>query len=146
MAVDADDLIINEHLAIPLEEIAFRYSRASGPGGQNVNRTASRVELLFDVAGSPCLAEHQRTLLQARLGAHLDGQGVLHLFSQETPSQWRNRQELLTRLQALLVASLRPRIYRRPTRPTAGSRERRLAAKRQHGVLKAGRRLRPQEE
>jgi len=138
--VEKDVLRINRHLAIPLEEITFRFSRASGPGGQNVNRTASRVEMLFDVASSPSLSDEERVLLLRYLAPHLDSRGVLRLVSQESPSQWRNRQEVLARFQALLARGLRQRKPRLATRPTAASRERRLRAKRARSLLKAERR------
>ncbi len=146
MGLDQEVIRINERLAIPLEEITFRFSRSSGPGGQNVNRTASRVEMLFDVASSPSLGEAERALLLRHLAPHLDGRGVLRLVSQESPSQWRNRQEVLARFQALLARGLRPRRPRLATQPTAASRERRLRAKRARGLIKAERRRPIREE
>ncbi|MBC7255094.1 MAG: aminoacyl-tRNA hydrolase [Chloroflexi bacterium] len=137
---------INRHLAIPLEEITFRFSRASGPGGQHVNRTATRVEMFFDVASSPSLSEAERALLLRHLAPYLDSRGVLRLVSQESPSQWRNRQEVLARFQALLARGLRQRKPRLATRPTAASRERRLRAKRARSLLKAERRRVLREE
>lgn len=138
--LDPDLLRINEQLAIPQREIVYRFSRASGPGGQNVNRTASRVELIFDVAGSPSLSEWQRTLARHRLASYIDGAGLLHLISDETPSQWRNRQDVMARFQALLARALRPTRQRRATRPTAASRERRLEGKRRRAAIKVQRR------
>jgi ribosome-associated protein len=135
-----EPLLLAGPLAIPWDEIDLRFSRSSGPGGQNVNRTDSRVELLFDVAHSPSLSDAQRASLSRRLAAHLDRDGVLHLWSQETPSQWRNRQEVVQRLRDLLIFGLhRPR-RRVATRPTLGSRQRRLEAKRHRGAIKQNRR------
>lgn len=128
----ADDrsLEITSELAIPRDELQLRFARSGGPGGQNVNRTSTRVELLFDVAGSPSLSEHQRVLILSRLGGYIDGQGVLHLFSQATRSQWQNRQEVTERFRELLAGALRVRRPRRATRPSAAARERRLRKKR----------------
>lgn len=138
--MDSELIRVNEELAIPHREIVYRFSRASGPGGQNVNRTASRVELVFDLAGSPSLSEGQRTLARHRLAAYLDGAGVLHLISDESPSQWRNRQEVIARFQGLMARAVRPVRRRRATHPTAASRERRLASKRRRAAQKARRR------
>jgi len=135
-----ETLPIGSGLAIPLAEVSFRFSRASGPGGQNVNRTASRVELLFDVAGSPSLPEPIRERVLQRLARHIDSSGVLHLVADSTPSQWRNRQEVVERLQRLLYQAVQPPKRRIATRPTHGSRERRLRSKRHHGRTKALRR------
>jgi ribosome-associated protein len=126
----ADELAIGDELAIPVSELTFRFSRASGPGGQHVNRTASRAELLYDVASSPSLTESQRQRVLTRLERYIDRSGVLHLVAQSTPSQWRNRQEALDRLQRLLLQALKPRRHRVATRPSRGAKERRLRDKR----------------
>lgn len=138
--MDSDRLYINHDLALPLDEVAFRFSRSGGPGGQNVNRTATRVELLFDVAGSPSLNEEQRRLLQERLAHLLDGAGMLRVTSQDSPSQWRNRQAALERFQALLAQALRRQPARVPTRPTLAARRARLHAKRRRSQTKLRRR------
>ncbi len=139
-------LQINRQLAIPLEEIAFRFSRSSGPGGQNVNRTATRVELLFDVAASPSLSKEQRALLQERLANLIDGAGTLHLTSQDTPSQWRNRQQVLGRFRALLAQALRQTPSRIATRPSRAARQTRLEAKHRRSTAKRRRRPPSHEE
>jgi len=131
-----ETLPIGQGVAIPLNEIGFRFSRASGPGGQNVNRTASRVELLFDLAGSPSLPEPTRQRALRRLARYLDSSGVLHLVAESTPSQWRNRQEALDRFQRLVAQAIQPPKRRVVTRPTRSSRERRLRSKRQRGQTK----------
>jgi len=131
-----DGLAIGDQLSIPVGELTFRFSRASGPGGQHVNRTASRVELLFDVANSPSLTESQRQRVLTALERYIDRSGVLHLAVQSTPSQWRNRQEALDRLQRLLRQALKPRRHRVPTRPSRRARERRLRDKRRRGRTK----------
>ncbi len=135
----ASTIEITHDLAIPLSEISFRYSRSSGPGGQHVNRSETRVELLFDVAHSPSLADEQRARLLSRLGTYVDGEGTLHLFSSLTRSQLANREDVTARFQALLRAALRQRKRRLPTRPTAAGRERRLKEKRARSEIKRAR-------
>ncbi len=123
-----------------MAEIEFRFSRSGGPGGQHVNRTASQVELRFDVASSNSLTDAQKTRIRTALRGHIDSQGILHLTSQATPSQWRNRKDVLDRFKTLLAQALRPRRKRVPTRPTRASQERRLERKRRRGRKKALRR------
>ena len=133
-------LQITDDLTIPMDEITFRFSRAGGPGGQNVNRTATRVELVFDLASSPSLRDAQRQLLQERLAGYLDSTGTLHLTSGATPSQWRNRQDVLERFRALLARGLRREPTRVPTRPSRGARRARLESKRRRSQKKRRRR------
>lgn len=137
---DPNTLPITDQLAIPLAEFDFRYSRSSGPGGQHVNRTDTRVELLFDVANSPSLTDDQRAHIRARLAGYIDNDGVLHLFSSVTRSQLENRADVVARLRSLLAAALRPRKHRVATRPSAGARDRRLREKRARGQAKQWRR------
>ncbi|MFZ9753578.1 MAG: alternative ribosome rescue aminoacyl-tRNA hydrolase ArfB [Cyanobium sp.] len=127
-------------LAIPAAELRWRFSRSSGPGGQNVNRTDSRVELLFPLASSSALPEPLRQRALRRLGDRLvDGQLVV--VAQEHRSQWRNRQAALERLATLLREGIAPPPPpRRPTRPSRGSVERRLAAKKRRSAIKGQRR------
>jgi len=132
-------LCVNERLSIPLSELDFRFSRAGGPGGQNVNKTSSRVELLFDVVHSPSMTDAQRALVLDRLASHVDDAGVLRVVAQGSPSQWQNRLEAVDRLQRLLERALRPRRRRVPTRRTQSSHERRLLRKRRHSRKKARR-------
>ena len=117
-------LAVNGRLAIPLAEIKLRTSRSSGPGGQHANVTASRVEAVFDVESSPSLSEAQRQRLLARAGARVVA------VAQDERSQTRNRELALARLAERLREALKVPRSRRPTRPTAASRERRLAEKR----------------
>jgi len=127
---------ITNSLAIAAEELTFHFSRSSGPGGQHVNRSATQVELLFDVAHSPSLTDEQRARIQAGLARRIDQGGVLHLFSSGTRSQHRNREEVVARFQALLRRALHVRRPRRPTRPTKASRQRRLETKRRRAESK----------
>ncbi len=126
-------------LTIPLDALLFRFSRSSGPGGQHVNRVATRVELVFDVTGSPILTDHQRAQVHEALASYIDKEGVLHLVSQRTRSQWRNRQDVLARFQFLLGQALSPRKERRPRRPPGASKERRMAEKRRRSKIKRNR-------
>jgi ribosome-associated protein len=143
--MDDGCLYINDQLSLPLTELSYRFSRSSGPGGQHVQKTSTRVELLFDVANSPSLSEAQRVQVTERLAQYLDSAGILHLVAQSERSQLRNRQEVLARFQGLLSRALKRRRVRRSTRPTAASVQRRLRAKRQRGQIKTMRRTIPDE-
>ncbi|MFL5898245.1 MAG: alternative ribosome rescue aminoacyl-tRNA hydrolase ArfB [Solirubrobacterales bacterium] len=129
-----EELRIDERLSLPLSEIELRTSRSSGPGGQHANVTASRVEAVFDVAGSATLDEAQRTRLLERLGPSVTA------VAQEARGQARNRDLALRRLAEKIAAGLRVRRKRRATRPTRASRQRRLDTKRRTGERKRGRR------
>ena len=129
-----DPLRIDRELAIPLAEIELRVSRSSGPGGQHANVTASRVEAVFDAAGSPSLTEDQRRRICARAGPRVTA------VAQDTRSQARNRALALERLQARLAAALVVRRPRRASTPTRAAREKRLATKRRRSEVKRGRR------
>ena len=139
-------IAITDGLAIPAAELRFRFSRSSGPGGQHVNRSETRVELLFDVARSPSLTEEQRARIAHRLAGYVDGEGIMHVVSSATRSQLENRADATARFQALLAAALRPRKRRTPTRPSAAARERRLAEKRTRSAHKQMRRKVGNEE
>jgi ribosome-associated protein len=129
-----EDLRITERLTIPLAEIVLRTSRSSGPGGQHANVTASRVEASFDVLASRALSESQRARALARAGERIVA------VAQDERSQTRNRELALRRLADRLARALAVPRKRRPTRPTAASRERRLQAKRRATERKRGRR------
>jgi ribosome-associated protein len=127
---------IAEGLVLDEREIDESFIRASGPGGQNVNKVASAVQLRFDIRHSPSLPEGVRTRLE-RLGGHRVSQdGVLILTAQRFRSQERNRADALDRLVELIRRAATPPRPRRPTRPTAGGRERRLADKARRARLK----------
>ncbi len=134
--MDQDSLYINDQVSIPLTELSFRFSRSSGPGGQHVQKSATRVELLFDAAHSPSLTDEQRAQVLKRLAGYVNGEGVLHLVAQSERSQWHNREEVIARFQALLRQALKRRKRRKPTRPTAASQERRLRQKQQRSRVK----------
>ncbi|MGI9092745.1 MAG: alternative ribosome rescue aminoacyl-tRNA hydrolase ArfB [Mycobacteriales bacterium] len=126
-------------VTIPDDELAERFSRSSGPGGQHVNTSDTRVELLWHFASSRALTDAQRERLVARLGeGHRDG--VIAVVASEFRSQWRNRQAARARLGVLVAESLRPAgAPRRPSRPSRAAREARLGAKRHRGAVKRDR-------
>jgi ribosome-associated protein len=135
----AEDLRVTPWLVIPAGELAVRFSRSSGPGGQSVNTTDSRVELSFDVARSASLPDWARRRAMDRLGGRLAG-GVLTVASSGERSQLMNRQEARARLAALLSDAVAPPPRDRvPTKPSRGARERRLADKRRRSQAKRDR-------
>jgi ribosome-associated protein len=134
-----DLVVVGQDLVIPMSELVFRFSRSSGPGGQHVNRSETRVELLFDVRSSPSLSDAQRQRLLQRLRTQLDKDGVLHVVSSETRSQQENRIRSLARFRTLLASALRRRKRRIPTAPSAAARERRLSYKRARSRVKQSR-------
>jgi ribosome-associated protein len=136
----AADLRVNARLTIPAAELQWRFSRSSGPGGQSVNTADSRVELSFDVAGSPSLGSTYRSRALERLRGRLVD-GVVTVSSQTERSQLRNREVALDRLAELLRDAVAPPPPpRRPTRPTKAAKQRRIEAKKQRGSTKAMRR------
>jgi ribosome-associated protein len=134
-----DPMPVTRSVSIPLSEIELRASRSSGPGGQHANVTASRIEAVFDVHASQSLSEVQRARVSARLGP------VVRAVAQDARSQARNRELALERLRDRLAGALHVQRPRRATRPTAGSKESRLRAKRQRSAVKRDRR-RPASE
>lgn len=130
---------VNDRLDIPEDELSFSASRGGGPGGQHVNKVASRVTLRFDVMNSPSLSRDQRAALLEKLGSRLTRDGVLLLSSHESRSQAANREEVVRRFAQLLREGLQRPKKRRPTRPTRGSRERRLESKKRRSGVKRGR-------
>lgn len=139
------DLEISPALTIPASELDWRFSRSSGPGGQHVNTSDSRVELSWNVADSRVLTDAQRQRLVSRLDSKLIS-GVLTVSASEQRSQLRNREIALQKLATLLGAALAPDgPRRRATKPTKGSQRRRLAAKSQRSATKQ-QRQRPSAE
>jgi ribosome-associated protein len=128
---------ITPNLAIGEDEIVERFVKASGPGGQHVNKTSSAVELRFDVRGSPSLPEDVKVRLEALSGSRLTLEGVLVLFSQGSRSQEMNRQEVRERLVELIKRALHKPKPRRPTKPTKASKIRRVDTKTRRGGVKA---------
>lgn len=140
------DLEVSPALTIPSSELRWRFSRSSGPGGQHVNTSDSRVELSWNIAASAALTDDQRVLLLERLGRRRLIGGVVTVTASEQRSQLRNREIALAKLSELVAAGLAPEAApRRPTKPTRGSNRRRLAAKEQRAATKRQRR-RPSAE
>ncbi|MGH3262974.1 MAG: alternative ribosome rescue aminoacyl-tRNA hydrolase ArfB [Trebonia sp.] len=135
-----EDLRVNGWLVIPAGELRERFSRSSGPGGQSVNTTDSRVELSFDVARSPSLPERERQRAVGRLAARL-ADGVVTVAAETERSQLMNRDAARARMAALLREAIAPPPPPRvPTTPSRGARERRLTDKRRRAQTKRDRR------
>ncbi len=132
-------LEVRSDLRIPDAELVEQTSRASGPGGQKVNKTSSRVTLRWCIATSAALSDRQRARLFERLGARLTRDAELVLHAQRSRSQARNREHARARLVEILRAALAERAPRRPTAPTRGSRERAKTAKRHRSSQKRAR-------
>ena len=132
--IDIDERDLNE-----------QFVRASGPGGQNVNKVSTAVQLRFDVRHSASLPPDVRHRLERLAGSRLTRDGVLVLTAQSERSQKRNREEALARLVALVRDAARPPVPRKATKPTRASKRRRLDNKKRHGTLKSLRRSRPDD-
>ncbi len=128
-----------ENIVIPDSELVERFVRSAGPGGQNVNKVSTAVELRFDVAQSPSLPEPVRERLLARRDRRITTEGVLVINAQTYRTQDRNREDARDRLATFIGHGLHAPKKRVPTRPTRGSKERRLAGKRERGTIKQGR-------
>jgi len=122
-------------ITVPESEITWRFSRSSGPGGQSVNTTDSRVELLWSLPGTSVLTEEQKALATARLRGRLVD-GTITIAASRYKSQHLNREDAKVRLESLLAKALIPPRKRRPTKPSRAARQRRLDEKKQRGVTK----------
>jgi ribosome-associated protein len=129
-------LQITSSIAIPLSELRFRTSRSSGPGGQNVNKLETRVELTFDLSHSPSLDDDQRQQLSKALASKLDSHGLLRIAVQHSRSQWENKQLAIERFIHVLQQALKRRKKRIRSTPTAASQELRLQKKKRAGLKK----------
>lgn len=129
-------LRVNDDLFIPRSELTYRATRAGGPGGQHVNTSSTRIELVWDVAGSPSLTEPQRQRILSGLANRISQEGLLQLSDAGTRSQHRNREAVTERLSELLAEALVVRKARKKTRPTKASRERTRQAKKRRAEVK----------
>lgn len=127
---------ITDAISIPDNELTMTFVRADGPGGQHVNKTATAVQLRFDVKGSPSLPEDVRGRLMRLAGRRMTSDGVLVIDARSHRSQKQNREDAMARLEDLLRAAAKPPRPRRPTRPSAAARRRRLESKTRRARLK----------
>jgi ribosome-associated protein len=134
---------ITSRIGIDEREVDESFVRASGPGGQNVNKLSTAVQLRFDVRGSPSLPGDVKARLERLAGSRLTGDGVLVITAQRHRTQARNRDDALDRLIDLIRRAAIPPTPRRPTKPTRASRERRIESKKRRAGIKHLRRARP---
>ncbi len=134
-------LHIDKFLKIPVTELHFRTARSRGPGGQNVNKLETRVELLFDVKNSTSLTEKQRGTILSVLESKMDQEGVLRIVSQESRSQWQNKQRAIEKFVRLLQKALTAKRERVATQPASSSKEKRLKEKKIRAEIKRMRKV-----
>ena len=124
---------------IPDEELEFRFYRAGGPGGQNVNKVSTAVQMRFDAKNSPSLNDYTRERLMKKAGSRLTLDGVIVITATRFRTQERNREDAIERLEQMVAEAAVRQAYRVPTKPTRSSKERRLKAKSTRSVIKSGR-------
>lgn len=138
-------LVVDASLRIPRSELSFRASRAGGPGGQHVNTSSTRVELLWNIERSRALDDAQRDRIRDKLAARIDGEGNVRVVASANRSQLRNREDAEERLATLIRRALVVPRARKKTKPTRGSVEERLRTKKEHSRRKENRRYRPDD-
>lgn len=124
---------------IPDEELEFRFYRAGGPGGQNVNKVSTAVQMRFDAKNSPSLNDYTRERLMKKAGSRLTLDGVIVITATRFRTQERNREDAIERLEQMVAEASVRQAYRVPTKPTRGAKERRLKAKSNRSAIKSGR-------
>ncbi len=129
-------LTITHTVSIPHSELAFRFSRSGGRGGQNVNKVETKVELLFDVLQTQSVTDEQRQKVLHRLESRIDSEGVLHITAQVHRTQNKNREEATKKFVDLMKRALAVRKKRVKTKPSAGEKEKRLEEKKRRGNIK----------
>jgi ribosome-associated protein len=139
---DAGLIPINARLAIPRDELELKATRSGGPGGQHVNTSSTRIELVWNVTSSPSLWEDDRARLLDKLAPRLDGEGRLRIVAQGERSQLQNREAALARFAEVVAKALVVPKRRKATRPTKASREKRLQAKKLRSNIKRERQRR----
>jgi ribosome-associated protein len=132
-------LVIDATLTIPRAELGYKATRSGGPGGQHVNTSSTRIELVWDVAASPSLTGEQRARLLEKLATRIDSEGQLHMDASSSRSQHRNREDVTERFRTLIAQALKVPKKRRPTKPPRASKEARLKEKKQRGEVKRSR-------
>lgn len=140
-----DDLVVRPGLVIPARDLSWSAARASGPGGQNVNKVSSKVDLRFDLEGTDALAPEVRARVRARARGRLDADGRVVIVSQATRDQKRNLEDARERLAELIRAALVVPKPRKKTKPSRGAQERRLGEKKRRAETKRARSARPDE-
>jgi ribosome-associated protein len=138
-----DDIYLNvtPSLAIPRSELQYRATRSGGPGGQHVNTSSTRIELLWDLGGSVAISDDERARIRSKLSGRLDADGMLRVVASENRSQTQNRRAADERLAALVRNALHIPKKRRPTKPTKAAKEKRIAEKKHLSEKKRNRRV-----
>ena len=136
-----EKLHISQYLEIPLGELRFKFARSGGKGGQNVNKVETKVELLFDVFNSPSLSDDQRGIILKNLKSQIDTEGIFHVISQESRSQWKNREDAVRKFIEILRKTLKPKKKRIKTKISSAGKEKRLTSKKHRGEIKKMRRV-----
>jgi ribosome-associated protein len=138
--VGDDALVVNERVRIPRHELAARASRAGGAGGQHVNTSSTRIEILWNVRDSTAVDDETRARLMEKLSTRIDGDGVIRVVASDRRSQRQNRESAEGRLAELVRKALVVQKKRRPTKPSRASKEKRISEKKRRGETKAARR------
>lgn len=137
---DNDPIEISAGVLVPHEELILRASRSSGPGGQHVNTSSTRIELVWDIASSPSIDDDMRARLMQRLSNRVDSSGKIRLVAQSERSQLRNRDAVIERFGKMIRGALVEQKQRKATRPTKASKRKRIEAKKHRAAVKQQRR------